>query len=261
MNILLTNDDGVHSPGIEKLAKQLKEKHKIWIVAPSGERSASGHSITMNLPLFAKKIKLAGLEDLPAYKVSGTPADSVKLGLRAIVKEQIDLVVSGINLGSNLGSDIFCSGTTSAALEAAVLGMKGLAVSLEMRDISSMDYLADAAKCVDLFLSQIDIEKDVRQVINMNIPAIPFDEIKGFRFGRQGEMQYDEKYEKRTDPRGREYYWLAGGFVGDKKGNVTDSTILREGYVALTPLKCDLTDFEHMESMKCNLENLKLHFK
>ena len=260
MNILLTNDDGVHSPGIEKLAKHLQDEHQLWIVAPSGERSASGHSITMNLPLFAKKINLAGLKDIPAYKVSGTPADSVKLALRSIIKEKIDLVVSGINLGSNLGSDIFCSGTTSAALEAAVLGLKGLAVSLEMKDISSMDYLPDAAKCVEIFLSQIDVEKDVRQVINMNIPAIPFDKIKGFRFGRQGEMQYDEKYEKRTDPRGREYYWLSGGFVGDREGNETDSNILSEGYIALTPLKCDLTDFEHMKSLECNLENLKLHF-
>ena len=259
MNILLTNDDGVHSPGIAKLAEGLKKDHAIWIAAPSGERSASGHAITMHLPLFAKKIRLAGLEDIPAYSISGTPADSVKLGLRAIVKERIDLVVSGINLGSNLGSDIFCSGTTSAALEAAVMGHKGLAVSLRMIDMTSVDFLADAAKCVRLFLSQIDLKKDVKQAINMNIPAVPFDQIKGFKFGRQGEMQYDEQYEKRTDPRGREYYWLAGGFIGDRPGDETDSAVLSEDYVALTPLKCDLTDYQQMESLKCNLENLKLH--
>jgi 5'-nucleotidase len=259
MNILLTNDDGVHSPGIGKLAEHLSRDHKVWIVAPGGERSASGHSITMNLPLFAKKITLPGLEHIPAYKVSGTPADSVKLGLRAIVQEKIDLVVSGINLGSNLGSDILCSGTTSAAMEAAVLGRKGLAASLQLNDMSSVHFLPDAAKCVGLFLSQIDVDRDIRQVINMNIPSIPFDEIKGFKFAQQGEMQYDEQYEKRTDPRGREYYWLAGGYVGDQTGRETDSTILREGYVALTPLKCDLTDFDHLESLKCNLDNLKLH--
>jgi len=260
MNILLTNDDGVHSPGIGKLAERLSKNHKVWIVAPSGERSASGHSITMHLPLFAKAIQLAGMEEIQTYKVSGTPADSVKLGIRAIIEENIDLVISGINLGLNMGSDIFCSGTTSAALEAAVLGYRGLAVSLEMKDMSSVNFLPDAVRCVELFLSQIDLEKDIRQVINMNIPAIPFEQIKGFRFARQGKIQYDEKYEKRTDPRGREYYWLAGGFIGDRTGDDTDSAILSQGYIALTPLQCDLTDFNQMETLKCNLDNLKLHF-
>ena len=259
MNILITNDDGVHSPGIAALAARLARNHKVWIVAPSGERSASGHSITMNLPLFAKKLVLAGMEDIPAYSVSGTPADSVKLGIRAIVKEKIDLVVSGINLGSNLGSDIFCSGTTSAALEAAVMGYKAIAASLQMKGLASMDLLGDAAKCVELFLSQVDVELDIKQVINMNIPAIPFDQIKGFQFGRQGEVQYDEVYEKRTDPRGREYYWLAGGFIGDQSQEDTDSNIMTEGYIALTPLQCDLTDYKQMDVLKCNFKNLKLH--
>jgi 5'-nucleotidase len=259
MNILLTNDDGVYSPGIAKLAAQLSENHNVWIVAPSGERSASGHAITMNLPLFVKKVKLPGLEHTPAYSVSGTPADSVKLGLRAIVTEPIDLVVSGINLGLNLGSDIFPSGTTSAAMEAAVMGYKGLAVSMQMKDISSVDFLVDAARCVELLLSQIDIQKDIRHVVNMNVPALPFEKIRGFRAAKQGKMQYDERYEKRTDPRGREYYWLAGGFIGDRAKDDSDGAILNQGYVSLTPLQCDLTDFDQLESLKCNLKNLKLH--
>jgi 5'-nucleotidase len=259
MNILITNDDGVHSPGIAALAARLAQNSKVWIVAPSGERSASGHSITMNLPLFAKKLILSGMEDIPAYSVSGTPADSVKLGIRAIVKEKIDLVVSGINIGSNLGSDIFCSGTTSAALEAAVMGYKGIAVSLQMKDLGSMEYLDEAAKCVELFLKQVDVENDIKQVINMNIPAISFDQIKGFKFGRQGELQYDEHYEKRTDPRGREYYWLSGGYIGNRSVEETDSNIMSEGYIALTPLHCDLTDYEQMDALKCNFKNLKLH--
>ena len=260
MNILLTNDDGVHSPGIAKLAKYLSSDHNVFIVAPSGERSASGHSITMHLPLFVKKVVLSGLEDIPTYSVSGTPADSVKLGLRAIIKEPIDLVVSGINLGLNLGADIFCSGTTSAAMEAAMMGYKGLAASLQMKGISSMELLSDAAKCVGLFLSQIDIQKDVRHVINMNVPAIPFEEIRGFKLAKQGKVQYDEKYERRIDPRGREYYWLAGGFIGDRTKEETDSTILNEGYISLTPLQCDLTDYPQLEALKCNLKNLKLHY-
>ena len=139
------------------------------------------------------------------------------------------------------------------------MGYKGIAVSLEMKDADSMDYLDDAAKCVELFLSQLDVEHDIKQVINMNIPAIPFERIKGFKFGRQGEVQYDEKYEKRTDPRGREYYWLSGGFIGDRSVEETDSMIMTEGYIALTPLQCDLTDYKQMDALKCNFKNLKLH--
>jgi 5'-nucleotidase len=258
MNILLTNDDGVHSPGIAELARALAEKHKVWIVAPSGERSASGHSITMNLPLFAKRKTLPGLENVPTWAVSGTPADTVKLGINAIVQEKVDLVISGINLGANLGSDIFYSGTFSAAMEAALLGYKGIAVSLDIKDADSVQYLSSAAKCAGLILQNMDVQRDITQVMNINVPAIPFAEIKGFKCGRQGSVQYDDHYEKRTDPRGREYYWLTGKLTSNT-GEDTDAGIMRAGYAAITPLQCDLTDYRQISQIKCNFENLKLH--
>lgn len=260
MNILLTNDDGVHSPGIAEMARTLAEKHRVWIVAPSGERSAIGHAITMNLPLFAKRKTLPGLEQVPTWAVSGTPADTVKLGLRAIVQEKIDLVISGINLGANLGSDVFYSGTISAAMEAAFLGYKGFAVSMEIKNPDSLQYLCGAAKCAKVLLEQIDVSCDIAQVINLNVPAVPFDEIRGFKCGRQGDMQWDDHYEKRTDPRGREYYWLTGQTMG-RPGEDTDAAIMLSGYAAITPLHCDLTDWGQMEDRKCNFNNLKLHFK
>lgn len=258
MNILLTNDDGVHAMGIAKLAAALSKEHRVLIVAPSGERSASGHAITMNLPLFVREVKLPGLDHVPAHAVSGTPADSVKLGLRVVADFPIDLVVSGINIGSNLGSDIFCSGTASAAMEAAVMGYKAIAVSLAVQNIEELAYLDDAAKVMYGLIRQIDVKNDIDQVLNVNIPAMPIDEMKGYRVAPQGKVQYDEHYEKRTDPRGREYYWLSGGYIGDRTEEETDSTILSQGYIAVTPLRCDLTDERHMESKKSKLESLQL---
>ena len=258
MNILLTNEDGVHSPGIAEIARVLMEKHRVWIVAPSGERSACGHSITMNVPLFVKKKVLPGLENVPAWAVSGTPADTVKIGIEAVVQEKVDLVISGINLGANLGADIFYSGTLSAAIEAAVLGRKGLAVSLEMKGADSLQYLPGAARCAALFLEQIDVRRDIAQVINLNVPAMPFEEIKGFKCGRQGEMRWEDHYEKRVDPRGREYYWLTGKLMGPFAPD-TDSAIVKDGYASVTPLHCDLTNYGELEQIKCNFSNLKLH--
>ena len=258
MNILLTNDDGVHSPGIAALASVLAAEHRVWIVAPSSERSAVGHAITMHMPLFAKQKVLPGLEHVPTWSVSGTPADTVKLGLRALIEEKIDLVIAGINIGANMGSDIFYSGTISAAMEAAFMGYRGIAVSLEMKSADSLLHMSGAAKCVQAFLAQTNVDRDVSRVININVPALPFEEIRGFRCGRQGAMQFDDWYEKRTDPRGREYYWLTGKLVGGDAPD-TDAGIVAAGYVALTPLHADLTDRAQMEQLKCNFENMKLH--
>lgn len=257
MNILLTNDDGVYSPGLKELAFVLAGEHRLWIVAPSGERSAVGHAITMNMPLFAKQKILAGLENVPAWSISGTPADSVKLGLRALIQEKIELVIAGINIGANMGSDIFYSGTISAAMEAVILGYRGVAVSMEMKDAGSIGHMRDAAKCVRAFLES-GVLQDATRVINMNVPALPFEKIKGFRYGCQGGIQYDDWYEKRTDPRGREYYWIAGKLKAECSPD-TDAGVVAAGYAALTPLQADLTDRRELESFKCNLENIKLH--
>lgn len=237
MHILLVNDDGIHSPGLRLLAEALRDAgHRVTVVAPDRERSAVGHGITTRDPLFVQD---QNWEGIPAYSCSGTPADCTQLGLKALAKGPVDLVVSGPNYGINAGGDLLYSGTVSAALEAAMLHQKAIAVSAPRE--------ADMETVIQVFLDlleQIDLEQDVRQVLNINIPALPRKKIKGVKWAPQGGAQWLDSYEERVAPDGRHYFWpLSQGGPRDP-GKDNDYTWLKAGYVSLTPLQMFMTDPE-----------------
>ena len=238
MHILLVNDDGIHASGLRELALALSARHRVTVAAPDGERSAVGHGITLRMPLFAQEVCLA--EGVKAYSVSGTPADCTRLGLDALAEGPVDLVVSGVNHGENISLDLLYSGTVSAALEAAMRGVKAIAVSAPAG--------ADHREAVRVFLrilDQLDVEQDVGQALNINIPALPAEQIKEVRWTPQDiRPQWDEHYERRESPGGKAYYWLHSSSAPPKQGLDTDLAGLAEGCVTLTPLTFCLTDRE-----------------
>lgn len=245
MNILLANDDGINAPGLITLARALSTLGNLYISAPDSERSAASNSITLSVPLRARKVSFP-VHNVTAYAVSGTPADCVKIGLSTLFKDKIDLVVSGINKGSNMCVDIFYSGTVAAAFEGAFKNLLSVAVSLNSYDTNE-DYTPAsewAIKCIKELI-KADVPRD--KVYNINIPAIPADEIKGLKITRSGTVDYFEKYDQRVDPNGRSYYWINGNPTVIDNNENTDVVAVKNGYVSLTPLKIDLTDKNMIE--------------
>ena len=234
MRILLVNDDGIHSPGLRSLAVALQgEGHCVTVVAPDRERSAVGHGVTTRDPLFVQE---QDWEGIPAYSCSGTPADCTQLGLKALAKGPVDLVISGPNRGLNVAGDLLYSGTVAAALEGAKLGVKAIALSAPSE--------ADSGLVVKV-LSQLDLRKDVRQVLNINVPALPYEEIQGLRWAPQGNCMWLGDYEERVSPSGRRYFWSTHQADEYSSSDETwDLALLQKGYVTLTPLQVTLTDPE-----------------
>lgn len=247
MRILLVNDDGIQSPGLRELAAALSAKHRVTVAAPDRERSAVGHGITLRSPLFVEEVFWE--ECVKAYAVSGTPADCTRLGLDALVESPVDLVISGPNKGFNLSLDALYSGTVSAALEAAMQGVKSIAVSAPGN--------ADEREVVRIFLKileQLDPERDIRQMLNVNIPALPAEQIRGVFWAPQDTApQWKDHYEYRESPGGQAYYWLrSSDTVSDPDGE-TDLSRVAAGCVALTPLSFYLTDREGFREKKIKL--------
>lgn len=237
MRVLISNDDGIHAPGIAALYEAIRDLAEVHVVAPEAERSAVGHAITIYNPLKTKKIYKDG--HFFGYAVDGTPADCVKLALSALLPEPPDFVISGINLGPNAGISVLYSGTVSAATEGTVLGIPSMAISLN----TFADPLWDTAKHVarDLLLRlQVDgLPKDT--LLNVNVPNIPYEELQGSQITRMGRSRYIETFERRTDPRGNEYYWMDGEMALLEDPEATDVHALESGFVSLTPLGFDLT--------------------
>lgn len=237
MKLLLVNDDGIHSQALRQLALALAKQHRVTVVAPDREQSAVSHGINLWDPLFVKEVPLG--EGIRAYSVTGKPADCTRLGMKNLTEEPVDLVISGPNYGINAGGDLLYSGTVSAALEAAMLHQKAIAVSAPRE--------ADMETVIQVFLDlleQIDLEQDVRQVLNINIPALPRKKIKGVKWAPQGGAQWLDSYEERVAPDGRHYFWpLSQGGPRDP-GKDNDYTWLKAGYVSLTPLQMFMTDPE-----------------
>ncbi len=233
MRILLTNDDGIGSPGLVFLRDALKERHEVVLAAPSGERSAVGHGITLDRPLFVRR--LSGDEE--SYEISGTPADCVRLGLGPLRGDPVDLVISGPNRGYNLGFDLFYSGTVGAAMEAAMQGKKAIALSASPK--------ADPKEVVRIFLklfSQLDPQKDIGEVLNINVPPLPLEKLSGVRWAPQAlSFPWCDRYECRTSPCGQEYYWVHGTENALESAEVSDISGIGEGAVTLTPLSFSLT--------------------
>lgn len=248
MFVLLSNDDGIQAPGLKTLAKEFADEHEVAIVAPDRERSASSHSITVHKPLRVQQID-GYLGTTKAYAVNGTPGDCVKMALTTLLTKQPDMVISGINRGSNLGTDVFYSGTVAAALEALLHGIPAVAVSLAT---SSHEADYSFAARVGLSVAEHLATKPAlsRSLININIPDLPQEAIKGIRITRLGIRHYRNVFEARRDPRGQTYYWLAGEPVVGAGSVDTDITVVEQGYVSITPVAVDLTDYEGLRQIR-----------
>jgi 5'-nucleotidase len=250
MHILVTNDDGVQAPGLLALAQEMRRLGQVTVFAPDRNWSASGHVKTMERPLRAVQVALA--DGSAALTTDGAPSDAVALALLGMVKEKIDLVVSGINPHENIGHDVTYSGTVTAAMEAVIGGVAGMAVSLHAPDgfQGPLDY-STAARAARLVAEKALANGWPEGVLlNVNVPYLPLDQIKGFQVTRQGLRVYRDALDSRLDPRGRPYYWIGGEFPTGIPADGTDFGAIQAGYVSITPLQLDLTSYEAMEKMK-----------
>jgi 5'-nucleotidase len=247
MNILLTNDDGIYFEGLWSLQKKLAKKHHVTVVAPDRERSAVGHAITLRFPLRVVKTSINGSG--PCWAVSGTPVDCVKLGILEVLKEKPGMVISGINPGANVGININYSGTVSAAKEATLYGIPAIAVS--MAGNNSL-YYDDVAGFIEKLVEKVAHEKlALGTFLNVNFPDLPMAEIAGIRICRQNTTLYSEYIEKRIDPRNNIYYWQCfDAKLSDKEDANLDSTAVDQKYISITPIKCDMTDYDTMDKLK-----------
>ena len=250
--ILVTNDDGINAPGIRALVEVAREIGEVVISAPDSPQSGQGHAITLKDPLRLKKVRL--FEGIEAYECSGTPVDCVKLAKSIILKDrQIDLCVSGINHGANHSLNILYSGTMSAAMEASLEGINSIGFSL-----LDFSWKADFESCKSYVkqLMEFVLEKGMPNcnLLNVNIPAIPKEEIKGFKVCRQAEARWVEEYVEGTDPHGQKYYWLTGKFKNDDVNDDTDVYALENNYISIVPSGHDLTKYSAIPDFK-PLEN------
>jgi 5'-nucleotidase len=246
--ILVTNDDGITSPGLHALSGQLRRIGEVTIVAPDAERSAVGHAITTRSPL--RVIDFRRGRDHVGYAVDGTPADCVKIALGAICSEQRpDLVVSGINLGPNTATNIIYSGTVSAATEARILGVPSIAVSLGTFTDPSWGYAAAVSRRIARAVLDRGLPR--RVLLNVNVPNLPRERIQGIRMTRQGDLEasYVENFTRREDPRRQPYYWLTGSARRHDHEEGTDVWALDHGYVSITPITFDLTAHRELEDL------------
>lgn len=261
MRILISNDDGIFSPGVLALAEAIACDHEVTVVCPDRERSATGHALTLQEPLRVDSIKGVFSEKITAWACSGTPSDSVKLALDALMPQRPELVLSGINRGANLGTDVLYSGTVSAAMEGVLEGLPSIAFSLT--SFASMEFSAAATFAHSLvqYISQHPLPQPL--LLNVNIPAIAPQDICGVRITRLGIRRWRDVFEKRVDPRGKTYYWLSGEVVEEEAAEDSDIQAIRNNYITITPLKYDLTletgiDSLHTWLEASNLDSLTL---
>lgn len=253
MKILVSNDDGIDSLGISVLVKSLKEIADVTVVAPQYEQSAVGHAITMKIPLRVTPYYKNG--DFFGYAVDGTPADCVKMGIRNIMKEPPDLVISGINNGSNTAINIIYSGTVSAAREAAIMDVPSFAISVTNHIPKNFSYAAKLAKQLALKMKSNILP--LGTMLNVNVPDVPEQEIAGIILTKQGKSKWDDIYEERKDPYDRGYYWLTGKLLEVDTDADIDQVAIRKNYVSISPIHFDLTDYDTFDKMKSwNIENL-----
>ncbi len=249
-HILVTNDDGVAAPGLLALAQAMRQVGDVSIVAPDRNWSGGGHVKTLNRPLRVQEFTLD--DDSTALCSDGAPSDCVALALLGLLPRKVDLVVSGINSMANLGHDVTYSGTVTAAMEAIIWGIPGIAVSLDgaQRHETEMDYTTAAriARLIVRRALQHKLSKGI--LLNVNVPYLPANEIRGILNTRQGLRVYRDRLDKRQDPRGRDYYWIGGDFPTGKPEKGTDIGALAEGYVSITPLQLDLTAYPALAGLQ-----------
>jgi 5'-nucleotidase len=238
MHILVCNDDGIDAPGIHALAQELKTIGRVTVIAPDRQQSAVGHAITMQSPLRVVEFRKDGA--FFGYAVKGTPADAVKLGVKCLLKEPVDLLVSGINHGSNTAINIIYSGTVSAATEGTVLGIPSIAMSLTTYEEYDFGVAARFAKKLALEVQEHGLP--VGTLLNVNVPALPESAIRGVKITKQGVSSWADTFDKRCDPAGREYYWLTGKMDVTDTDPETDQLAIQAGYISVTPVHYQLTD-------------------
>jgi 5'-nucleotidase len=253
-HILVSNDDGIDAPGISALVKELRKLGKVTVVAPTKQQSAVGHAITMNYPLRVREFHRDG--EFFGYAVEGTPADCVKLAIRALLKKKPDLLVSGINHGSNTAISIIYSGTVSAATEGTIFGIPSIAVSLTTYGPADFRYAAKFARR----LAKKVLERGMPEgtLLNVNIPPVPERQIKGVLVTHQGRAVWDDRFDVRRDPANKEYFWLTGELEETDEGLDSDQSAVKQKYVSVTPIHYDLTDHKMLDVMhRWNIEKLK----
>ena len=260
MNILLSNDDGVYATGINILYEELKKKYDVTIVAPDRERSASSHSLTIDRPLRVNEIKPN------IFSVDGTPTDAVNIGVHSIMKTKPDIVISGINYGGNICDDVIYSGTVSAAMEGAVMGIKSIAVSLVVnrgggylpKDASLEEDLEASFLKASEFVSNLASVFDKtgfseNTLLNVNIPQTIIKKEKNpfeYRITRQGKRYFEDFVVEKTDPRGRKYYWIWGKNITFEDIKDSDYEAVHGGFISVTPIHLDMTNYKAMEKLK-----------
>ena len=238
--ILVTNDDGITAPGIRALIAVMNTIGDVVVVAPDAPQSAMGHAITINDVLYCNKVSVPEGQPQREYSCSGTPVDCVKLAVNELLDRKPDICVSGINHGSNSSINVIYSGTMSAAVEAGTVGIPAIGFSL--LDYSLEADFEPAKKYIELMVKQC-LENGLPEgvVLNVNFPKLAANKIKGIKVCRQADAHWEERFDKRTNPLGREYYWLTGEFINKDKGEDTDEWALAQGYVSVVPVQYDLT--------------------
>ncbi|MEO5789737.1 MAG: 5'/3'-nucleotidase SurE [Gelidibacter sp.] len=237
--ILVTNDDGITAPGLRTLIEVMKTIGDVVVVAPDSPQSAMGHAITVNSTLYVEEVQIDP-DGTIEYSCSGTPADCVKLAVKQVLGRRPDLCVSGINHGSNSSINVIYSGTMSAALEAGIEGIPAIGFSLcDYKWSANFEACKGFVKTITENVLKNGLPTGV--VLNVNIPNLPKEAIKGIKICRQAKANWEEEFDKRTNPNGRDYYWLAGKFVNLDHGEDTDEWALEHGYVSVVPVQFDLT--------------------
>ena len=246
--ILISNDDGVNAPGLRALIEMVRPLGELFVVAPMEPQSGMSHALTVKVPLRIDKIRES--ENMTVYSCSGTPSDCVKLALCRLVPRTPDLLVSGVNHGSNSSISVVYSGTMAAAAEGALYHIPSVGFSL-------CDYSRDADFSAVVAIGKSIVETVLESglpdgiALNVNFPALPFEEIKGVKVCRQNKGAWNEDFDMRTDPHGGDYYWLSGYYVNEEpEADDTDEAVLGEGYVSIVPIHFDLTAYRFMDEMK-----------
>jgi len=241
--VLLSNDDGIHSEGLICLRDNLKREHQVYTVAPEKERTCIGHAVTLHKPLRIKEISEY------TYTTNGTPADCILLGVYKILPRRPDMVISGINKGPNMGQDVNYSGTVAAAKEGAFLGIPSMAVSIAAIDNFYFNDAVNILSKIIMLVSKKEIAFE-HAFLNINIPNIPSDKIKGFMVTRLGKRIYNDIITERVDPRGKKYYWIGGNIDRYHNDEGTDFFAVEHGYVSITPLGLDATYINFIDVLK-----------
>jgi 5'-nucleotidase len=245
--ILITNDDGITAPGIKNLVEAVKDLGNLIIVAPDKPQSGMGHAITIGNPLRMNQVNL--FEGIEAWQISGTPVDCVKLAVDKLLHRKPDLCLSGINHGANHSINVIYSGTMSAAMEASIEGIPSIGFSL-MEYGMEADFSASRDVVRQIVQKILSKPQPDHLLLNVNIPYVSIDEIKGIKICRQANAKYREEFDERRDPHGRKYYWLTGEFMNLDSGNDTDVWALQNNYVSVVPVSIDFTDHK----LKAQLE-------